>query len=252
MGTTGTSCTLNDVQSAKSVSATFSLNSYPITETANPSEGGSVSCTPNPVDHGTSSTCTADPETGYSFSSWGGDCSGTTGTSCTLNDVQSAKSVSATFSLNSYPITATASPSEGGSVSCTPNPVDHGTSSTCTADPETGYSFSAWGGDCSGTTGTSCTLSDVQSAKSVTATFSLNSYPITETANPSEGGSVSCTPNPVDHGTSSTCTANPETGYSFSSWGGDCSGTTGTSCTLNDVQSAKSVSATFRTLAKIT
>jgi len=53
-------------------------------------------------------------------------------------------------------------------VTCTPNPVSHGSGSTCTATPNTGYTFSAFSGAC---TGASCTLTNVTAAKSVTATF---------------------------------------------------------------------------------
>jgi Fe-S cluster biogenesis protein NfuA len=233
---TGATCVLSNVTAAKSVTATFTQYSYTITTTASPSLGGTVSCTPNPVSHGSSSTCTASANTGYTFSAFSGDCSGAT---CTLSSVTAAKSVTATFTQNSYTITTTASPSLGGTVTCSPNPVTHGSNSTCTANANTGYTFSAFSGDCSGTT---CTLSSVTAAKSVTATFTQNSYAITTSASPSLGGTVTCSPNPVTHGSNSTCTANANTGYTFSAFSGDCSGTT---CTLSSVTAAKSVTATF-------
>ena len=52
--------------------------------------------------------------------------------------------------------------------------MDGGTG-TCTAKPKTGYTFKAWGGDCTGT-GTRCTLSNVTAAKSVKATFDTESF----------------------------------------------------------------------------
>ena len=52
--------------------------------------------------------------------------------------------------------------------------------STCTASANTGYTFSAFSGDCTGST---CTLNNVTGAKSVTATFTQNAYAITATAN---------------------------------------------------------------------
>lgn len=73
--------------------------------------------------------------------------------------------------LGSYTIATIASPLAGGSVSCSPNPVPYGGSTSCTATPAAGYSFTAFNGDC---TGASCTLSNVQAAKSVTAAFLLN------------------------------------------------------------------------------
>ncbi len=67
-----------------------------------------------------------------------------------------------------FPITVSASPAGGGVASCSPNPVLSGDDSICTATPNPGFAFVNWSGDCSGTT---CTLSNVTSAKSVTANF---------------------------------------------------------------------------------
>jgi hypothetical protein len=101
-----------------------------------------------------------------------------------------------------------------------------------------GYSFTGWSGDCSGTG--NCTLSSITAAKNVTASFALNTYAIT--VNAGAGGTASCTPNPVDHGSSSTCTATPDGGYNFTGWSGDCTGAT---CTLSNVTGTRSVTASF-------
>ena len=124
-------------------------------------------------------------------------------------------------------------------MTCTPNPVPHGSGSTCTATPKTGYTFTTFSGACHGA---SCTLTNVTAAKSVTATFRLKTYPITATANPVAGGTVTCTPNPVSHGSGSSCTATPKTGYTFSAFSGACYGA---KCTLTNVTAAKTVTATF-------
>ena len=221
---------------AKGVTADFRRSTYSITTIASPVAGGTVTCTPNPVSHGTGSTCTATPKTGYVFSDFSGAC---TGTSCKLTNVTAAHSVAANFSRNTYPITATASPAAGGTVICTPNPATHGGSSTCTATANAGYTFSAFSGAC---TGASCTLINVTAAKSVTANFRLKTYPVAAAANPVAGGTVTCTPNPVSHGGSSTCTATPNTGYVFSGFSGAC---TGASCELSNVTAAQSVTANF-------
>lgn len=75
--------------------------------------------------------------------------------------------------VTSYAISTAASPTAGGSVSCSPNPTTSG-SSTCTATANSGYTFSSWSGDCTGATST-CTLSNVTAQKSVTAVFSVKS-----------------------------------------------------------------------------
>jgi hypothetical protein len=70
----------------------------------------------------------------------------------------------------SYTIFTVASPTAGGGVTCSPNPVSSGSNSTCTATANSGYTVAGWSGDCSGTS-TSCTLSNVISDKTVTAFF---------------------------------------------------------------------------------
>ena len=68
-----------------------------------------------------------------------------------------------------FPIAVT--PTAGGTVVCTPNPVLSGSTSVCTATPSAGYAFASWGGDCAGTVGPTCTLTNVTAAKAVTANF---------------------------------------------------------------------------------
>ena len=82
-------------------------------------------------------------------------------------------------------------------------------------------------------------------SSSVTTTINVGcTYTITTTANPTAGGLVSCSPNPVLYGGSSTCTAtatNP--GWTFTGFSGDCSGM---ACSLSNVTSNKSVTANFK------
>lgn len=139
--------------------------SVSIATAANPSVGGTVRCTPNPVAAGGSSTCSATANSGYRFGDWSGSCSGAT---CVLTNVGAPKSVTANFIRKTYAVTATANPAVGGTASCSPNPVAHGDSSTCTARPALGYRFTAWSGACTGAT---CILGNVTAAKGVTATF---------------------------------------------------------------------------------
>ncbi len=233
---TGASCVLSNVTTTKSVTASFTQNTYAITATANPVAGGTVTCSPNPVTYGGGSTCTASANPGYTFAAFSGDC---TGASCVLSNVTAAQNVTASFTQNTYAITATASPLAGGTVTCTPNPVTYGGASTCTASANPGYTFGAFSADC---TGASCVLSNVTSAKTVTASFTQNTYTVTTAASPVAGGTVSCTPNPVAYGSSSTCTASANPGYTFGAFSGDC---TGASCVLSNVTSAKSVTASF-------
>lgn len=141
--------------------------------------------------------------------------------------------------LVTYSVAATASPLAGGSVSCSPDLVLHGSSSTCSATPSVNYHLSGFSGDCSGDT---CVLGNITANRSVTATFELNSYAITTTVSPLDGGGISCSHDPVEHGQSSICSASAASGYRFVEFSGDCSGV---NCILINVTSARSVSALF-------
>ena len=233
---TGTgACQFTSVTASRTVSATFTPNTHSIATPA--AVNGTVTCTPNPVTHGQAASCTATPDTGYHFTSWSGDCAGAG--ACQLTNVTSPRSVSATFALNTYPISITPV-TTNGTVTCTPNPVTHGQAASCTATPDAGYHFTSWSGDCTGTG--ACQLTNVTSPRSVGATFALNTYPISITP-ATTNGTVTCAPNPVTHGQDASCTATPGTGYHFTSWSGDCAGTG--ACQLTNVTSPRSVSATF-------
>ena len=75
------------------------------------------------------------------------------------------------FDAQSLPITVTLNPPAGGVASCTPNPVNPGENSVCTATANPGYTFLLWTGDCFGA---SCTLTNVTAPKSVLAIFAPN------------------------------------------------------------------------------
>jgi uncharacterized repeat protein (TIGR02543 family) len=235
------------MDAAKNVTATFG-KSVTINTTASPVAGGSVSCVPQTVNYGANSICTATENLGYKIAAWSG-CTVATGTTCSLTNVTATQNVTATFT-NSYLITATADPTAGGTVSCTPNPVNHGSRSNCTVTKtNTGYSFKNWSGDCSGAT---CSMGNVTADKAVQANFTPNTYAVSATASPPAGGTVNCTPNPVEHGLTSTCTATatPSSGYSFTGWSGACSGTT-SPCTTIAITANQSVTALFVETSKI-
>jgi|GEM_PF-5031737 len=226
----------------KNCTAVFGGLTYPITPIINPTGAGTLACTPNPVEHGKNSTCTVTANPGYQFSNFSGDCSGAT---CVLSNVTANKTVTANFTLipiPKYNISVNTTPGAGGSVMCTPNPVEHGKDSTCTAMANAGYTFSNFSDGCSGAT---CVLSNVMANKTVTANFTLipiPKYNISVNTMPGVGGSVMCTPNPVEHGKDSTCTAMANAGYTFSNFSDGCSGAT---CVLSNVMANKTVTANF-------
>jgi uncharacterized repeat protein (TIGR02543 family) len=106
-------------------------------------------------DSGTTATLTATADSGYTFSSWGGDASGTNNPLSLT--VSSDLNVSATFSAIPTTPTYVVSVSLpeifplGGSVTGA-GTYDSGATATLTASPDSGYSFEGWGGDANGTT----------------------------------------------------------------------------------------------------
>jgi uncharacterized repeat protein (TIGR02543 family) len=135
---------------------------------------------------GTTAALTAAPAAGYTFTSWGGACSGTSAAAYVLMDA--AKSCSATFTASGGggglptgpPYTLTITPPTGGRVtgagiSCGAG----GTACSVTmpvaltigiaATASSGYTFTGWTGDCSGTSASFSV--NLQGARTCTASF---------------------------------------------------------------------------------
>ena len=207
--TVATSYQFTNVTAIHTIAATFAIDTFAIT--TSPGTGGTISCTPNPVNYGSNSTCTITPNTGYSIATLTADgVSQTVATSYQFTNVTAIHTIAATFTINTYAITTT--PGSNGTISCTPNPVNYGSNSTCTITPNTGYSVATLtvdGG--SQTVATSYQFTNVTAIHTIAATFSLNTYTIT--TSPGTGGTISCTPNPVGYGSNSTCTITPNAGY---------------------------------------
>ena len=110
-------------------------------------------------------TVSASASVGSTFGGWSGDCSGTS--SSTSVTMTSNKTCTATFNLNSYTVTPSAT---NCSISpSTPQTVSYGSTASFTVTPNAGYtaSVTGCGGSLSGTTYTTTTIS---SNCSVTAT----------------------------------------------------------------------------------
>jgi hypothetical protein len=112
---------------------------------------------------------------------------------------------------SAYTVTATAG--ENGAISCTPNPVNSGSSLNCMVSPAIGYQVDAFkvdGGPAT-LTNNQYAFSNVTANHTVNVTFKIVQFTITATAG--QNGTISCTPNPVNYGGGSTCTVTPEAGY---------------------------------------
>jgi len=152
-----------------------------------------------------------------------------------------------------YTVTATADPTEGGTVSGA-GTYKEGASVTLTATPNTGYRFTGWtiGGENVGNA-TTYTISDLAADTEVVANFeAIPTYTVTATANPAAGGSVSGA-GTYSEGASVTLTATASIGYKFTDWtiGGESVGTE-TTYTISSLAEDVEVVANFAELPKYT
>lgn len=151
---------------------------YTLTINVNPAGAGTTNPAPggHTYDAGTVVTITATANPGYAFSQWSGDASGTNPTvQVTMN---ANKTVTANF-VAVYTLTVNVSPAGAGSVSRNPNLAEYpaGTVVTLTATPSSGYQFSHWSGDLTGSANPATIT--VNSNKTVTANFVESAVPTT-------------------------------------------------------------------------
>ena len=203
------------VSEAGSYVAHFSLNSYNVTATANPTAGGTVSGA-GEYNHGASCTLTATANTGYTFTNWTENGSVVSTNANYTFTVEGARTLVANFTLNSYTITATANPTAGGTVSGA-GEFNHGASCTLTATANTGYTFTNWTENGSVVSSNANYTFTVTGNRTLVANFTLNTYTVATAANPAAGGTVSGD-GEYNHGESCTVTATANTGYTFSNW----------------------------------
>ncbi|MFL6291875.1 MAG: InlB B-repeat-containing protein, partial [Thermoanaerobaculia bacterium] len=209
-----------------------------------------------PYATGTVVTLTATPATGSTFTGWSGDC---TGTGTCVVTMTAAHSVTATFTIQTFTLSASLAGTGSGTVTSAPAGIncgvdcsevyDYNTVVALTATPAVGSVFDGWSGDCTGTGACNVTMDQ---ARSVTATFSVANFELSVSLAGAGSGSVMSSPTGIDCGsdcsesypynTVVTLTATPAVGSVFDGWSGDCTGTGTCNVTMDQ---ARSVTATF-------
>ncbi len=235
--------TTGAITTACTVTASFTIKTYTIGTAAT---NGTITCTPSTVNHGTNSVCGITPNTGYTISEVFVDGSSIgAATNYTFSSVTANHTISASFTPNTYTVTATGG--TGGTVTPATQMVNHGNTATIAVTPNTGYHISSVTG-CGGTlNGNAYTTSAIITNCSVTASFAAdapNTYAVTPSAG--TGGSISPnTAQTVSSGATTSFTIATTTGYQISSVAG-CGGTlTGNTYTTGAVNANCTVSATF-------
>ena len=222
----------------KNVIATFKERQFTLATAVKPHDGGTVTGGGiHPADSVV--TVAPSPQPGFFFSDWSGDCFGTG--SCVVT-MDTNKTITANFSKQEaiplrFTLTASPSPPLGGVVTGG-GAYRTGATVTVESTPNSGFVFTDWSGDCSGTGSCEVTLN---ANKSVTANFSTQRFTLTTRIDPREGGTV--TPGDTyPAGSMVTVAASPNKGYGFRGWSGVCSGTG--SCVVT-MDANKTVTATF-------
>ncbi len=199
---------------------------------------------------GTSVTVTSAPNTGYTFTNWTDQVTGSIlSTSPAYTFALSAnRSLIANFAINTYTLTVNA---VNGSVAKNPDQAryNHGSSVILTATPAAGYVFSSWSGDATGTTNPLTVTMNAN--KNITANFTAiptNAYTLTVNAVNGTVAKVADQPT-YTSGTTVVLTATAAAGYTFSSWSGDATGSVNPlTVTMN---ANKNITANFTPLAGV-
>lgn len=176
---------------------------------------------------GTSVTAIAAQNVGYTFTNWTDLSTGAVlSTSPNYTFVLSAnRSLRANFTLNTYTLTTSG---VNGTVTRAPDQptYNHGSTVVLTATPSTGFVFSGWTGDATGLTNPLTVTMDRN--KTITANFTaipVDAFTLTVIAT---NGSVTKNPNTPTYASGSTVqlTATANTGFKFTGWSGDATGST--------------------------
>lgn len=233
----------------KTVTAIFTSNVFALS--VNVSGSGSVVKTPDLVGYTAGSTVqlVATPSPGYTFSGWSGDASGTMNPLPVVMD--RSRAITATFTVQTPQTYAVAVSVVGqGSVARTPDAAGYaaGTPVQLLATPSTGWRFAGWSGDVTGSTNP--TTLTVSRGHSLVATFEPVTPSLTSSLRIVVVGEGTVTRSPdrdsFDPIETVELRAAPVTGWAFTEWKGDL---TGTSVTARlPMTSSKTVIAVFEKL----
>jgi hypothetical protein len=243
-----TNWTTNGIVAATSTNYTFTLgsnetlvanfipgNTYALTVSASPANGGTVSGG-GIFAPGSTITVTATNNSGYAFTGW------------TSNGIATVSTTNYTFTLVTnvtlvanfaqlYTVTVSASPTNGGTVS--PGGTnDAGNTISVTATNNSGYAFTGWTSNGIATVSTTNYTFTLVTNVTLVANF-VQLYTVTVSASPANGGTVS--PGGTnDAGSTISVTATNNSGYVFAGW------------TSNGIATVSTTNYTFTLITNVT
>ena len=176
---------IDSTNNSASVTTTIEMVQYELTTGVDGVGSGTIETDPvgTLFDFGTVVTLTATADTGFVFSGWSGDATGTTNPIPVTMDM--AKHITATFDIAQYELTVGVDGSGSGNVASDPAGIDCGltcaadfeynTVVTLTATADTDSVFVGWSGAITSTNPVIQVTMDM--AKSITATFDTEAAP---------------------------------------------------------------------------
>ena len=188
---------------------------YDVNATAEPAEGGTISGAGS-YEENTDCTLTATANEGYDFVNWTkNDSVVSTNATYTFTVTENVDLV-AQFALKSYEITATADPTDGGTISGA-GTYNHFSTCELTATPAVGYHFVNWTINDEVISTNAQYSFEVTGPVSLVAHFELNSYEITASVEPEGTGAVEGA-GTYNHFSTCELNATPAVGYHFVNW----------------------------------
>ncbi|MDR3386589.1 MAG: Ig-like domain-containing protein, partial [Rudaea sp.] len=187
---------------------------------------GTITPPTQTVNFGTTASFTVTPNASYHVASVTGDTCTVTQQGTTTTWVSSAITancvVTATFAINTYTVTATAS--ANGTITPPTQTVNSGSTASFTVTPNAGYHVVSVSGDTCTVTQQGTTTTWVSSAITancaVTATFAINTYTVTATAG--ANGTITPPTQTVNYGAAASFTVTPVAGYHAAVTGDTC------------------------------
>ena len=203
------------VTTDRTLVAHFTANTYTVSVSANPTNGGTVSGG-GTFTYGQNCTVNATAATGYTFTNWTENGNVVSTNASYTFSVTANRTLVAHFTQNSYNVTVSANPTNGGTVTGG-GTYTYGQNCTIIATPTNGYTFTNWTENGSFVSSSASFTFSVTANRNLVAHFTQNSYNVTVSANPTNGGTVTGG-GTFTYGQSCTVNATAATGYTFTNW----------------------------------
>ena len=195
--------------------AQFQQQTYTISVSANPTNGGTVTGG-GAYHYGDNCTIHATAANGYTFTNWTENGNVVSNNANYTFTVTGNRTLVANFTQQQYTITATADPTTGGTVSGG-GTFNYGQSCTLTASPATGYTFVNWTKNGTQVSSNATYTFTVTESATYVAHFQIQTFTVTLTADPTDGG-VLTGGGTFNYGQNCNIAATANTGYIFVNW----------------------------------